>query len=94
MKFFEEFYKRIHGDHPPISFVDLFTDDFMSTCTTFDTFPEMIHQARIEKIDDFFTPRWDHFVKTNTMFENWEEMYRAANDGWQRRRRAEAAGWN
>ena len=66
----------------------LFPDYFMKKYTDFDTFSDFIHSCSFitceikdisnETFEHLPKGKWDRFVKKNTMFSSWDEMFEYA----------------
>lgn len=66
-----------------VSFIDLFSGDFMKNHTKFGSIGEMLESSghKVDSIEDFEkipTQEWDAFVSKRTDFSNWEEMLKTA----------------
>ena len=76
----------LEGEHQ-VPFDELFSPEFMSTNTNFETIDQMIVESgfKVETSEDFENipdEIWDEFVSKWTRFENWSEMLIEAATTW------------
>lgn len=77
---------ELDGEHP-ISFSELFTDDFVSRFTDYQSLDEMFNDSgfKIDSMEDFQSipdELWNEFIRTHSQFNCWEEMRDAAMNEW------------
>ena len=91
---FDEFHKSLknisdniekNAGEREVSLDDLFTKEFMNSCSEYNTFNELLDaggfdsssQEAFEAIPD---EEIDVFIKENTNYDSWEDMLGSAND--------------
>lgn len=70
-----------------VDFSELFNPDFLLKHSSFSSFNELADKSpfTINSDKDFEAipdDEWDKFIKENTDFHNWEEMFSEATDEW------------
>ena len=75
-----------------ISYEELFNEKFMKKYTEYSSIYEMIENSNLdieteEEIKGVLEKgnnkeEWDQFVQNNTIFDNWEDMFKKANEEW------------
>ena len=73
---------ELSGTHS-IPLDDLMTPDFISSCSQYSNFEELIEASgfKVETEEDFAAipdQEWEQFIQTNTSYESWIEMQEAA----------------
>ena len=73
---------ELSGTHS-IPLDDLMTPDFISSCSQYSNFEELIEASglKVESKEDFAAipdQEWEQFIQTNTSYEGWIEMQQAA----------------
>lgn len=68
-----------------VSFEKLFSKSFMARYTKFKSINEMVDKSpfKVESEEDFKNIpdlEWDKYVKENTSFQNWDEMFSKAGE--------------
>lgn len=76
--------KRITKEQE-VSFEKLFSQSFMARYTKFKSINEMVDESpfKMENEEDFKNIpdlEWDNYVKENTSFQNWNEMFSKAGE--------------
>lgn len=72
-------YDDIYNDDEALDLKDIFTDDFMSMYTEFQTFEEFLYESPVEiesqeDFDQMDMGAMDAYVSEVTQFEAWEDM--------------------
>lgn len=75
--------QKENGGSVNVPFTELFNDKFMVKYTSFKTLDELFEKSgfKVESQEDFKNipdAEWDIFIKENTKFSSWEEMYSEA----------------
>lgn len=73
---------EVSGTHS-IPLDDLMTPDFISSCSQYSNFEELIEASgfKVETEEDFAAipdQEWEQFIQTNTSYGSWIEMQKAA----------------
>ncbi len=57
-----------------VSIYKLMNDNFIRANTDFETLKNFLETAGVKDEKDFESPSFNHFVKSHTHFDDWEEM--------------------
>jgi len=76
----------ISGKHE-VSFDKLFNDNFMKEHSKFNSFQELLDNSKFKPTtkEEFLAipdDEWDVYIKENTNFESWKEMYQNAGQAY------------
>ena len=80
--------ERLDGERA-VAIDELLTTAFLNNCSEFSSVDELFRNSgyKVEPRNDFAAvpdDKWDEFIKTNTNYENWQEMLKAATTVWVR----------
>ena len=71
------------SDTNEVKLVDLMNSGFVSSCSQYSSLEELIDASgfKVESKEDFEAipdEAWEKFIKSNTIYESWSEMQKAA----------------
>lgn len=74
----DELSKRMHEAAAPFPESELYTDEFISHNTYFQTFDQMAEAGGLDKVEDIDGEAWSQFVAGHSRFSGWAELRETA----------------